>query len=202
MEIDDSGAPDEYGHRRRRMKRCIRFNVQICYAYILSVLASALILSGFYLAFKKWDKTWLIFSLVGVILIFIGSCLYYCGSIDAYYYEERRHQREKRRRRGLTRRGHSNENLISSTHFNASRSVSQLSLNMTPQYFKNKDETPSGHTQATTSLPLSQIFSVNGQSFLILPISGNAVASSISPESFPMQNLIARQQNASVNNKR
>lgn len=78
----------------------------------------------------------------------------------------------------------------------SARSTSQLSLNMIPQYFAPSDTgstapaqmhnsrsntlmtTASTGTQNAATVPFSQIFSLNGQSFLILPIANESLEAS------------------------
>jgi hypothetical protein len=65
---------------------------------------------------------------------------------------------------------------------------------MIPQYFSS-NESETLQSNATNTSPVSQlktfsqIFSVNGQSYLILPLSGEPLPAS---NSFPLQNLVVR----------
>lgn len=211
--------------RRRRSERCCcsRCNSQIVCSYLIGLISSILVVSGVCLAIIQWNRIWLIISVSGFILTLFGSCLYYCGTqalVNSYahsdeddddYEEEdcdnddethfpahrrsrdqRRNGRKKRRKRGRT-----------SAPDYVTRSLSQLSLNMIPQYFSPADTSfirvPPGHLGTTTGstlpcdpstingvgtitnsqnpVPVSQIFSVNGQSYLILPLNNESLPS-------------------------
>jgi len=186
----DENPPPE----RRRRKSC---NPQICFAYLLSAIASILVVGGVYLSYIHWDQMWLILCIMGIIIIFIGSCLYYSGNADLYSSnQEHTYENRPRRRRYRNRnRGFSTDQLMpTAPPLSQSRSVSQFSLNMIPQYFSpNQSETiPSNatNTPPVSSLKtFSQILSVNGQSYLILPLSGEQLPAS---NSFPLQNIVVK----------
>lgn len=176
--------------RRRRSRGCCSgCNCQIFCSYVLALISTSLVVGGVYLSLVQWDRIWLMFSVAGLIFTIIGSCMYYCGTQSlAKEYESdddsyRRRRRQKHRRGQYRDRGLSGDELVPSAP-SGDRSVSQLSLNMIPQYFARADTTNSGnHSNAMPSAPTapngmahSQIFSVNGQSFLILPLTGNASA--------------------------
>ena len=180
---------------------CSVCNSQICCSYLLSLMASCLIVGGFYLSYHKWDTIWLVFgSALGILLILIGTCLYYFG--NKRYYRKRglaRRFSSRRQRRRYIASELSNDQLISSNNtYSDSRTISQYSLNMIPQYFASTldshstlasnflNATPSAPSPSTR--PYSQIFSVNGQSFLILPLSGEAGVN----EAYPMQNILLK----------
>lgn len=174
------------------------------------MIATALVVGGFYMALTQWDRVWLVFSAAGVVVIFIGSCVYLCGTNalrrkyrdqeedsdqDAY----RRRRRQKQRGggtgdRSARERGLSGDELVPSAPPSGdSRSVSQLSLNMIPQYF-SRAETASNvglsSGGAPTGVAYSQIFSVGGQSFLILPLTGDSLAGA--ETNIPLNGLVVK----------
>lgn len=185
---------DENTSRRPKPKSC---NSQICFAYFLSVIASGVIVSGVYLSYIRWDKVWLILSILGILLILIGSCFYYSGNVDLFHAnEEQIYENRPRRRRRYRNRGLSTDQLMpSAPPLSQSRSVSQFSLNMIPQYFSS-NESEAIQMNATNTPPVpqlktfSQIFSVNGQNYLILPLSGEPLPAS--NNSFPLQNIVLK----------
>lgn len=176
MEMDNSSTD----LRRSRYKShpfstspkscCSECNIQIFGSYILSLLSSFLVAAGFYLAMLKWDYLWLILSITGSFLIFIGACMYCSGQQALRRHTKYHHHSNSRRRRNKDR---GSDHLMSS-NLSESRSVSQLSINMIPQYFSNSEITGNPVTvNHPTPLPYTQILRINGQSFLILPISND-----------------------------
>lgn len=205
-------------------------NSQICCSYVMALLASSLVVGGVYVAVIKWNYMWLIPSVFGLMLIFFGACLYYCGSqalarkwtssmcfpddLDSRVYDVEddhphiisghRGRGGRRKRRQPAATGATVEGVPSS------RSLSQLSLNMIPQYFAPSD-TPgqgnapasrtntimtstsvgSGRAAAATAIPTGQIFSLNGQSFLILPLT-NEPTTSDAGQCIPLESLVVK----------
>lgn len=194
-------------------------NTQICCSYFLAILSSSLVVGGVYLSIAEWNRLWLAVSAFGLILVFFGACLHYCGTRSLSHKLSRRHDSEdfderfdeepveedrRQRRLGRNKRKRRNrpqdvEESASDRRINAARSLSQLSLNMIPQYFAPSDTgstapgqllapsssrtntlmtTASAGAQSQASVPFSQIFSLNGQSFLILPIANESVEAS------------------------
>ena len=178
-----------------------RCNSQICCSYLLALVSSALVVAGVYISLWKWNRIWLILSVSGMVLILFGACMYYCGTealaaqysheCDEYDYEddgdeEDVHGGRGRRKRKKRYRG-DDHHLVPSASDSVSRSLSQLSLNMIPQYFSPSDtnstllrnQSASGASSSglanSSGVPFSQIFSVNGQSYLILPLAGDCV---------------------------
>ena len=219
--------------------KCIsdKCNSQICCAYIIGMISSSLIVGGMYLSLIRWNRLWMSLSIFGFVLIFLGSALFYCGS-RALSQKQRRMRSRSRQGRGSRGRHEAGDRDYHDDHHSnrpaaialprggkrrrrdasgTRRSLSQLSLNMIPQYFAPGDTacpgTSSGHavhtsssshprhpasrsntlltnasvgssdadrvSAASASVPFSQIFSVNGQSFLILPISNDSVIPSV-----------------------
>lgn len=234
-DIETSRLP-RIPRRRRRRSCCSSCNSQIVCSYLIALISSILVVSGVYLAVTQWNRIWLIISVSGFLLTLFGSCLYYCGTQslvnsyphsdqDSYDYEEEdcdndethfphsRHQTRDRGRKKRRKRGRP------SPPDYVTRSLSQLSLNMIPQYFSPADTSfiriPPGHLGTSTGLgtstslgtstnlgtstslggcdpstvsagvgtitnshnpvPVSQIFSVNGQSYLILPLNNDSL---------------------------
>lgn len=209
METSSGNAHNRLQNRNDMSSRpksscCSGCNSQICFSYVLSIIASALIVGGVYLAYHQWDKMWLIFSATGILLIFIGSCLYYCGNINIYKHEEHSSGSRSRRRRRCRNRNLSNDQLMpTAPPLSESRSISQFSLNMIPQYFaaidseslaSNVTSTPSVSTAKT----FSQIFSLNGQSYLILPLNGESLPST---DNYPMQNIVVKMNDSESNSR-
>ena len=226
--------------RRSRGSCCSNCNSQIVCSYLIALISSILVVSGVYLAVIQWNRIWLIISVSGIVLTLFGSCLYYCGTQslvnsyphsdedeDSYDCEEedcdndethfpahrlscdqRRNRGRKKKRRKRGRNGRA------SAPDYVTRSLSQLSLNMIPQYFSPADTSfirvPPGHLGTSTTIsgtalsgttlsgtilsgcdsstigggsitnshnpvPVSQIFSVNGQSYLILPLNNDSL---------------------------
>ncbi|XP_015789352.1 uncharacterized serine-rich protein C215.13 [Tetranychus urticae] len=177
---------------KRRESCCSNCESQIFCSYVISILSSSLIAGGIYLAILKWDHLWLILPIVGCILIFIGACMYYSGQMDL---KRRRNHKassashvsgRRRIKRGNKDRSYG-DNLISST-LGDGRSLSQLSINMIPQYFANSDLPGS---TGPASMPYSQIFRVNGQSFLILPLNGET-STNPNETAISLQNLMVK----------
>lgn len=196
MEIDSVNrfSYDENRSTRRVKRRSC--NSQICFAYLMSALAVTLIVGGVYLSYSNWDKMWLILSVIGIIVNLFGSCFYYSGTNKLIHRNEEHIYENRTRRRRYRNRGLSSDQLMpSAPPLSQSRSVSQLSLNMIPQYFcTNESEAISlaNQSSSTSISPLtsfSQIFSVNGQSYLILPLTGEPLTA---PNSFPLQNFMVR----------
>lgn len=211
-------------------------NTQICCSYFMALLSSGLVVAGLYLSVVMWDRLWLIISLFGLVLVFVGACLYCCGvrALSRKYscrsrsmefddafddetgIDDRHRARNKRKRRN---RADDLDETTNDRRINAARSLSQLSLNMIPQYFAPSDtgSTAPGqllassrtNTLVTTasaaaaqnqsaSVPFSQIFSLNGQSFLILPIANESLDASrqrnstSSEQSIPLNSLVVK----------
>lgn len=208
-------------------------NTQICCSYFMALLSSGLVVAGVYLSIVMWDRLWLTVSLFGLMLVFVGACLYCCGTRalsrkyscrsrsqefddafdDETMADERNRPRNKRKRRNRTE---DSDETTGDRRINAARSLSQLSLNMIPQYFAPSDtgSTAPGqllassrtNTLVTTasaaaqppSVPFSQIFSLNGQSFLILPIANESLDanrqrnSTSSEQSIPLNSLLVK----------
>lgn len=181
---------------KRRSSCCSNCESQIFCSYVISLISSLLIAGGFYLTILRWDHLWLILPIVGSILIFIGACMYYSGQMNLNRRSKSKAsasssngRRRRRNNRGSNKdRGHGGDNLISSA-LGDGRSLSQLSINMIPQYFANSDL--SGAT-GPASMPYSQILRVNGQSFLILPLSGETSSSNPSDTAISLQNLMVK----------
>ncbi|XP_074594090.1 uncharacterized protein LOC141849324 [Brevipalpus obovatus] len=171
---------------------CSQCNSQIFGSYLISLVSSFLIAIGFYLAILKWDHLWLILSIFGCLLIFIGACMYYSGQRELSrrtmkHHHHHHHSSAGRRRRNKDR---SASDYLMSSNLSESRSVSQFSINMIPQYFSNSEvpgstvhssssqqppqqqtlqhQQPRAHS---SSISFTQILRINGQSFLILPLS-------------------------------
>ena len=128
----------------RRAARSVRSqsccNCHICLAYMLSLIASGIIVHGFYLCYKHHSTVWLVLPGLGVILIFIGSCLYRCGAIKLH-----------RANYGVTRR---KRNVLKRAATESQFFESQLSLNMLPQCFSNFDTyTSASHTNSNSAHP-------------------------------------------------
>ena len=207
MISDEMDYESDVGTTKRRSSCWSDCEAQICCSYVISILSSLLIAGGFYLTILKWDHLWLILPIVGSILIFIGACMYYSGQMDlrrrrrrrnnkimsaeSHGLGNRRHRRRKDRGHGGSMNGNGGDNLISSA-LNDGRSLSQLSINMIPQYFANSDL--SGSLSGPASMPYSQILRVNGQSFLILPLSGETSSPSTNPNdtAISLQNLMVK----------
>lgn len=220
---------------RRRRSCCSSCNSQIVCSYLIGLISSILVVSGVYLAIIQWNRIWLIISVSGVVLTLFGSCLYYCGTqslVNSYpnsdededseeedcddetHFPAHRRSRDQRRNRGRKKKRRKRGRPSPPDY--VTRSLSQLSLNMIPQYFSPADTSfirvPPGHLGTTslghlgtTSLghlgtsttlagcdsstiggvgtitnshnpvPVSQIFSVNGQSYLILPLNNDSL---------------------------
>lgn len=162
-------------------------------------MATAFIVGGVYLSIKKWDRMWLVVSASGLILMFIGSFLYCCGTRalnqDDIHYDEdddfeeiQQRRRRKKMKRSYQKRRYNSDKLMPSAPPNfETRSISQLSLNMIPQYFAAME---AASTTTATAAPFSQIFNVNGQNFIILPI-GDA-NNSVEANSKSMNNLVVK----------
>lgn len=181
---------------KQRNSLCLYCNLQIFCAYILSLLSSLLISGGFYLAIIRWDHMWLILSITGFVLIFIGACIYYCGhlTLDS---DLREKQLYRRRNRDKNRR---NDHLMSSnSSLRDSRSLSQLSVNMIPQYFSSND---TAMVTTSQSMAYSQIFRVNGQSFLILPLPGGEAVANTGDTTVSLQNLLVKKPDLEIFNER
>ncbi|XP_054156145.1 uncharacterized protein LOC128954572 [Oppia nitens] len=236
-DVVGGGGGDNDRKRRRRLKSRQKksCNSQICCAYLMSILAVTLIIGGMYLSYIHWTKGWLLISAIGIVVNLMGSCMYYSGT-NQLYYQHHRHQQQtsgagggsggrsehiyenrtnrSRHRRRYRSRGLSTDQLMpSAPPLNQSRSVSQLSLNMIPQYFCSAAATTAAAAHSDTEstvismatqsaaaanplaasisplTTLSQIFSVNGQSYLILPLNGEPLNSA---NSFPLQNLVVK----------
>lgn len=153
------------GHNNRLREHHSRFNCQTVIAYLISIIASFLIVIGVY---KYWhnghEQRWLLLPPLGLVLIFLGSCIYRCGVNRLYHYNY-----------GHYLGGHSRAGV--STH-QARASVgifesSQLSLNMLPQCFTNYDTVSGGvvHTreQHSTTAATSTA-SAAAQRYLSLPL--------------------------------
>jgi hypothetical protein len=178
--------------RQRRLKQknkpCLNCNSQIFCAHILSLLSSLLIAGGFYLSIIRWDHMWLVLSIAGFVLIFIGACMYYCGHLTLDSDLKEKHV--YRRRNGVKNLGNVNDHLMSSSNsLSDSQSLSQLSVNMIPQYFSNNETCL---VPASQSMAYSQIFRVNGQSFLILPLSNGEAVANTGDTTISLQNLLVK----------
>lgn len=195
----ESSSNTRFSHNENRSTTRVErrsCNSQICFAYLMSLFAVTLIVGGIYLSYTLWNRLYLILAVIGVVVNLFGSCFYYSGTNELYKRREE-HIYENRTRRGRYRtRGLSTDQLMpSAPPLSQSRSVSQLSLNMIPQYFcSNESEVISvaNHSNSTSIAPLtpvSQIFSVNGQSYLILPLTGEPLNPS---NSFPLQNFMVK----------
>lgn len=207
-------------------------NTQICCSYFMALLSSGLVVAGLYLSIAMWDRLWLIISLFGLVLVFVGACFYCSGvrslsrkyscrshsmefddACDETGIDDRHRPRNKRKRRN---RADDLDDIANDRRINAARSLSQLSLNMIPQYFAPSDTgstapgqllassrtntlvtTDAAHSQPA-SVPFSQIFSLNGQSFLILPIANESLDASrqrnstSSEQSIPLNSLVVK----------
>lgn len=193
----DSMSRDPALHRRRR---CC--NSQIFCAYVLALISTTLVVGGVYLSLLHWDRIWLIFTVIGCILVFIGSCMYYCGTQALTKYasdsdiDDDGYARRRRRKRSRFRdRGLSGDELVpSAPQPGDSRSVSQLSLNMIPQYFsRGADAGGLPSAPPASSMAYSQIFNVNGQSFLILPLSSDAATATLTrPDPSLLSGLVVK----------
>jgi len=185
--------------QRRRSKCCSSCNSQIFCSYVLALVSTGLVVGGVYLSICNWDRVWLIFSALGLILVFIGSCMHYCGTQALRKYDDNeqysRRRRQKQRRGRFRDRGFSGDELVPSAPQGAdSRSLSQLSLNMIPQYFSRAEGSAISTTAASPSMAYSQIFNVNGQSFLILPLSNETVNNSLTNQeaNIPLNGLVVK----------
>ena len=140
---------------------CLRnCNTQICCSYFFALLSSGLVVAGVYLSIVLWNRMWLSISVFGLILVFFGACLYCCGSralsrkyahrhdseeFDDHYddepdlSEDRHHRRAGRNKRKRRNRPEDQVDSLTDRRINAARSLSQLSLNMIPQYFAPSD---------------------------------------------------------------
>lgn len=214
-------------------------NTQICCSYFFAVLSSGLVVGGVYLSIVEWNRLWLAISVFGLVLVFFGACLYCCGTrslsrkhsgrdggeyFDDRYDDEPVAEDGRQRRTGRNKRKRRNrpedvEESVTDRRINAARSLSQLSLNMIPQYFAPSDTgstapgqllAPSSRTNTlmttasagaqsqAASVPFSQIFSLNGQSFLILPIANESLEASrqrnstSSEQSIPLNSLVVK----------
>lgn len=150
---------------------------QICSSYIVGLLACVLIVGGVFLAFQRWDYMWLVVTLIGIILTFVGASLHYCGTSNVP-------ANGSQCTRTSVQESSQSEHLLppSAPSLNGAFSSSQLSLSMLPPYF------PSYDTMSLTSNPngcslnspasvmgggngiIRPIMQINGQSFLLLPI--------------------------------
>lgn len=216
-------------------------NTQICCSYFFALLSSGLVVAGVYLSIVLWNRMWLSISAFGLILVFFGACLYCCGTralshkyshrqnseeFDDRFEDEPdmiddRHRRPGRNKRKRRNRPEDQVEPLTDRRINAARSLSQLSLNMIPQYFAPSDTgstapgqllAPSSRTNTlmttasaggqsqAASVPFSQIFSLNGQSFLILPIANDSLEvtrqqqrnSTSSEQSIPLNSLVVK----------
>ena len=214
-------------------------NTQICCSYFFAILSSGLVVGGVYLSVVQWNRLWLSISVFGLVLVFFGACLYCCGTRALSHKHSRRDESDefddrfddepvvedsRQRRPGRNKRKRRNrpedlEESVTDRRINAARSLSQLSLNMIPQYFAPSDtgSTAPGQLLATSSrtntlmttasagaqsqaasVPFSQIFSLNGQSFLILPIANESLEASrqrnstSSEQSIPLNSLVVK----------
>lgn len=123
-----------------RPRKTFYCNSAICLSYILSVLASLIVVHGTLLYFRTFDRVWLVLPITGIILILIGSCLYRCGM--SKYNQSLVTNNRKRHR--CKRQGRE-PNLFQS----------HLSINMLPQCFSSLDQ---------------RILNSNGHRYLVLPI--------------------------------
>lgn len=55
-------------------------NGQIITSYILAIVATALVVSGVYCSLLYWDRSWLSLSVLGVVIIIVGTIIHYTGS--------------------------------------------------------------------------------------------------------------------------
>ena len=189
---------DELRVARRRRSHCCcnNCNSQIFCSYVLALISTGLVVGGVYLSLTNWDRVWLIFSALGLVLVFIGSCMHYCGTQALRKYDDEQYSRRRRhkQRRRFRERGFSGDELVpSAPQGSDSRSLSQLSLNMIPQYFSRADGNALPPTATSSSMAYSQIFNVNGHSFLILPLSSETVTnSSIQEANIPLNGLVVK----------
>lgn len=115
-------TPSRVVSRKRRKSLC---NCRIFLAYLLSLLSSCIIIYGVDRSYRERNTSWLSLSCLGVMLIFLGSCLYRSGAMELHkcnYGVARRKQQSSKRA------------TVASHLFE-----SQLSLNMMPQCFTNLD---------------------------------------------------------------
>lgn len=129
--------PGQHNLLRKGHRRC---NCHTVFAYLLSLIASALIVFGVHRYWRNHhEQHWLLLSTLGVLLIFLGSCIYRCGITRLY-----RHNYGPILRRSP--RATSKQPRSSSAGIFAESS--QLSLNMLPQCFTNFDTITGGVVMA------------------------------------------------------
>lgn len=158
---------------------CLECRPQVFTSVLLGILSCVLVTGGVFLAFHKWDHTWLLVSAVGVVLIVIGTILHCCSSSN----EEPPPRGSGHKGRppvipcGIGDNGTLTEQLLPLSN---ARSVSQLSLNMVPSYFPAY----SIEQHSAVVQNINRIVQGSGKSFLLLPIPSDA-----SPTQ--LQNLMA-----------
>ncbi|XP_076351153.1 uncharacterized protein LOC143247272 [Tachypleus tridentatus] len=151
-------------------------NALLCSSYVLGTLACCLIVGGIFLAFYRWDYMWLIVSVIGAVLVLIGSGIHFCGSKTSH-----KSRQKGKSRRPTVKHNHSlTEQLIpSAPPLTNACSASQLSLNMLPPYFSAFDTASVVSNQPEPSAP---ILKINGQNYLLFSVNSdlsNADAQSI-----------------------
>lgn len=57
---------------KKKNSGCTECNSQICSSYVVGLLACLLIIGGLFLAFQRWDYMWLVVTLIGIVLTFVG----------------------------------------------------------------------------------------------------------------------------------
>lgn len=162
--LRNSRSPSPFtspGHNNRLRERHRRFNCQTVVAYLLSIIANFIIVFGVY---KHWQKGhtehhWLLLAPLGVVLIFIGSCIYRCGINRLYRYNY----------------GHYRGPGVSKQQAQASPGIfesSQLSLNMLPQCFTNYDTVTGGviNTRDRSTTAATSTASAAAHRYLSLPL--------------------------------
>lgn len=162
--LANSRSPSPFtspGHNNRLRERHRRFNCQTVIAYLLSIIASFLIVLGVYQHWRKGqtEHHWLLLAPLGVVLIFIGSCIYRCGINRLYSYNY----------------GHYRGPGVSKQQAQASTGIfesSQLSLNMLPQCFTNYDTVTGGviTTRDRSTTAATSTASAAAHRYLSLPL--------------------------------
>ena len=55
-------------------------NGQIITSYVLALIATGLVVSGVYCSLLFWNRLWLILSIIGIVVIILGTIIHYTGS--------------------------------------------------------------------------------------------------------------------------
>lgn len=129
---------------------CSSCNKRICFAYTLSLLSNVLVVGGIFMSYQNRDPQFLLFPVIGIVLILLGSCFYRSGWLAVERRRRHRHSYCSSPNPIYRRRNKRRINIRDSQLFS-----SQLSLNMLPQCFTTAPSrllnTSSGQVGATSS---------------------------------------------------